>query len=126
MAQKVEYVGVRTKDGCSVFCERQGESGTAESFPLPVRHDLRLHSEGFEWGYSGSGPAQTSLAILADAVGADKALPLYQKFKRAFIAGAEKDGFRISREAVEAWVAAHYRLPDDAVDGWADTLGASD
>ena len=126
MEQKVEYVGVRTKDGCRVMCERQGESGAADSVPLPVRHDLRLHSDGFEWGYSGSGPAQTSLAILADAVGADKALPLYQKFKRAFIAGAEKDGFRISRDEVERWVAEHYRIRDDAVDGWADTLGAHD
>lgn len=126
MEQKVEYVGVRTKDGCRVYCETRGEDGKADSVPLPVRHDLRLHSEGFEWGYSGSGPAQTSLAILADAVGAEKAIPLYQKFKRSFIAGAEKEGFRISRDEVERWVADHYRIPDAAVDGWEDALGVND
>lgn len=34
---------------------------------LPLRLDLYDHSPtGFEWGYSGSGPAQLALAILAD------------------------------------------------------------
>lgn len=123
MEQKVEYVGVRTAEGCRVYRERQGEGVTSDRVQLPVRHDLRLHSEGFEWGYAGSGPAQTSLAILADAVGPEKAIPLYQRFKRTYIAGAEKDGFRISRDEVERWVAEHYRIPEDAVDGWGNSLG---
>lgn len=51
--------------------------------PLKPRTDLRNHSpDGFEWGYGGSGPAQLSLAILADFLEDDaKALQLYQPFK---------------------------------------------
>lgn len=40
---------------------------TVNGATLPPRHDLRNHSpDGFEWGYSGSGPAQLALAIVAD------------------------------------------------------------
>lgn len=50
--------------------------------PLDLRLDLRNHSpDGFEWGYNGSGPAQLALALLADAIGDDRALELYQRFK---------------------------------------------
>jgi hypothetical protein len=50
---------------------------------LKVRLDLANHSPtGFNWGYGGSGPAQLALAILADALGNDKAaLALHQAFK---------------------------------------------
>lgn len=55
---------------------------------LPPRLDLRNHSPtGFEWGYSGSGPAQLALAILADHCADDeRALNYYQRFKWAVIA----------------------------------------
>ena len=40
---------------------------TVDGQPLDPRRDLRdLGAEGFEWGYEGTGPAQLSLAILAD------------------------------------------------------------
>lgn len=44
---------------------------------------LRQHSPtGFAWGYGGSGPAQTALAILLDVTeDADLALEFYQRFK---------------------------------------------
>ena len=88
----------------------------------PTEKGSQDHLAGGPPNYSGSGPAQTSLAILADAVGPEKALGLYQKFKRAFIAGAPRDGFLVGREAVETWVADHFRIPDDAVDDWAEEL----
>jgi len=34
-----------------------------------MRLEIRKHSDGFEWNYSGSGPAQLALAILADFIG---------------------------------------------------------
>ena len=54
---------------------------------LSPRLDLRNHSPtGFEWGYSGSGPAQLALAILADHCANDeRALNYYQRFKWAVI-----------------------------------------
>lgn len=55
---------------------------------LDPRLDLANHSPtGFSWGYEGSGPAQLSLALLADALEDDeRALKLYQPFKTAYIA----------------------------------------
>lgn len=55
---------------------------------LKPRLDLANHSpDGFAWGYEGSGPAQLSLALLADALGDDdQALSLYEAFKTRHIA----------------------------------------
>lgn len=55
---------------------------------LDPRLDLANHSPtGLSWGYVGSGPAQLSLALLADALEDDeRALKLYQPFQRAYIA----------------------------------------
>lgn len=60
---------------------------------LNPRTDLLNHSPtGFAWGYEGSGPAQLSLALLADALGdAERALSLYQTFKRELIARIPQD-----------------------------------
>lgn len=56
---------------------------TVDGRPLNPRLDLYNHSPtGFEWGYSGSGPAQLALAILADHFSNDEqALNVYQRFK---------------------------------------------
>lgn len=55
--------------------------------PLNPRNDLRNHSpDGFAWGYGGSGPAQLSLAILADLLGDKEAMVWYQPFKWRVIA----------------------------------------
>ena len=55
---------------------------------LDPRLDLANHSPtGLSWGYEGSGPAQLSLALLADTLEDDeRALKLYQPFKAAYIA----------------------------------------
>lgn len=53
---------------------------------------LWLHSEGFSWGYAGSGPAQLSLALLLDALGdKDRAVRLHQRFKFRVVAAWPKD-----------------------------------
>ena len=66
---------------------------------------LRNHSPtGFEWGYSGSGPAQTSLAILLD-LGASKedAQKHYQDFKSEFIATQPRHVLHVPISHVWAW-----------------------
>ncbi|MBX9579622.1 MAG: hypothetical protein K2X87_04875 [Gemmataceae bacterium] len=104
----VKYVGVRAPGGAVVA----GEDDAGRVRPLPLRTDLRNHSPtGFEWGYSGSGPAQLALAILADVVGAERAQEggLYQRFKFDVVAGFPADRWELTREAVLAWVAENER-----------------
>jgi hypothetical protein len=73
------YVGGRSLAGAAV---------TVDGKPLDPRYDLkRLSPTGFEWTYEGNGPAQLSLALLADHLGDDaRALALYQPFMRAVVA----------------------------------------
>lgn len=76
--------------------------------PLNMRNDLRDHSpDGAEWGYGGSGPAQLSLALLADVMGDDMAEELYQRYKREVVAALPHEGFVISAEAIEQWAKEH-------------------
>lgn len=72
-------------------------------YPLDPRLDLRNHSpSGFEMGYSGSGPAQLALALLADALADDElALAHYQRFKARVIAPIEGNHFAISQEEIK-------------------------
>jgi hypothetical protein len=99
------YEGVRTPEGCCV---------TADGQPLDLRHDLRNHSpDGAEWGYSGSGPAQLALALLADATADDElAQRHYQRFKREVVAGFERDRFLITQAEIRCWIAALLASPD--------------
>jgi len=65
---------------------------TVDGRPLDPRLDLMNHSpDGFEWGYSGSGPAQLSLAILAACMSDVEAVKYHQDFKRKFVAIIPKD-----------------------------------
>jgi len=61
---------------------------TVDGRRLNPRPDLWNHGPTkFEWGYSGSGPAQLALAILADHCGDDeRALNWYHRFKWVVIA----------------------------------------
>jgi len=59
---KLSYIGNRKDEICEILVK---DRDTGHSWPLPPRLDLFNHSPtGFEWSYSGSGPAQTALAIL--------------------------------------------------------------
>jgi hypothetical protein len=98
-----KYVGERTPDGVSVIVIP--ESGGA--YPLNPRYDLRNHSpDGFNYGYGGSGPAQLSLALLADALGDDeKAQRFYQDVKFKVVARLEGDRFELRQEDIQKKVA---------------------
>lgn len=92
------YEGVRTDEGARI---------TVDGRPLDMRNDIRNHSpDGGEWGYHGSGPAQLSLAILADVTGDDElAQRLYQRFKRERIATIEGGRFLMTEVEVRCWIA---------------------
>jgi hypothetical protein len=64
------YQGIRTAGGsASVFVvEDQPGSGTLS---IPLRHVVKHSPDGFEWGYTGSGPAELARCILIDALGAE-------------------------------------------------------
>jgi hypothetical protein len=94
-----KYTGVRTDSGTVVA--REDDEGKV--FPLKLRHDLRAHADGFEWGYAGGGPAQLALAILSDCVGAEAARDCYQRFKFEVVAALPKAGWELSREDVLGW-----------------------
>jgi hypothetical protein len=63
------YIGIRSADGNAfVQVEAPGKPGRL----LAPRTDLFKHSmSGLDWGYSGSGPKQCALAVVADALGDD-------------------------------------------------------
>jgi hypothetical protein len=99
-----KYAGLRLESGITVV----REDNAGKIYPLSLRTDLRNHSpSGFEWGYGGSGAAQLALAILSDAVGAEKALSCYQRFKFQVKARLPRDQWELSREDVLAWYRGH-------------------
>ncbi len=86
------YFGVRDENGnCKVWVQRKGKARR----PLPKRLNVMNHSPaGFEWGYSGSGPAQLALAILIDhdpQKGSEWAVRRHQFFKQKIIAALPRE-----------------------------------
>jgi len=61
----------------------------------PLEHHVR-HSDGFEWGYGGSGPADLALAILWDCFGELVAREWYQRFKWAVVAHFRHQGWELT------------------------------
>jgi hypothetical protein len=94
------YLIERTPQG--VTAEVLDSDHPPGGYALDPRHDLRNHSpDGFEFGYSGSGPSQLALALLADALGDDAlAAEHYHAFKSRVIAPIEGDRFEISQEEI--------------------------
>ncbi len=88
----VRYRGRRLPEPTGAVIERRDDSipGRARWSRLSPLKSLRLRNHsptGFEWGYGGSGPAQTALALLLDYTrDRDVALKLYQDFKSKFVA----------------------------------------
>ncbi len=84
-----------------------GVEASVDGRPLPPRTDLVNHSPtGFEFGYGGSGPAQLSLAILADCVGEPLALEFYQEFKWAVIAQQKTNAFTLTEQDIRTAIVA--------------------
>ncbi len=107
------YVGVRTGDGpgdTAVYVEQGG-------CRWPLRHVVHHSPSGLSWGYGGSGPADTALSILADALGERptrdqlyRGEPLcwrwHQAFKWEIVAHFPlREGWQLPLTAVQAWIA---------------------
>ena len=103
----MSYRGNRVDGKCFV---------THDGRELDLRLDLWNHSPtGFEWGYGGSGPAQTALAILADYLkdDDDRACRLHQKFKWDVIAKMPHKGWSIGDSIVSGWLHTHQDVEDE-------------
>lgn len=62
--------------------------------PLSPKPSQKIHNhspDGFNWSYSGSGPAQLALAILLDYYGLCEIVRHYQSFKFKVISRLESD-----------------------------------
>jgi Family of unknown function (DUF6166) len=104
------YRGWRRADG-TVFVKIADKG---ELLRLKLRLDLCNHSPtGFEWGYTGSGPAQLALAMLADALRHDpSAIGLHQPFKFKVIAALPRDEpWHMTVDEVQQRAAAISELP---------------
>ncbi|WP_020476405.1 DUF6166 domain-containing protein [Zavarzinella formosa] len=99
------YVGDRNPDGCEVMVTDLTHEGGG--YPLDPRNDLRNYSpDGFEFGYSGSGPSQLALAILADVLEDDNlAVKLHIDFKNKVISRLEGNTFSLFKEDVQPAIA---------------------
>jgi len=93
------FIGRRINQVCTV--EKDGH-------PLSPRWSLSLRNHspaGFNWGYSGSGPAQLALALLLEETTVKEALHLYQPFKRAVVSRFEGDRWQATSEGFQTILA---------------------
>jgi hypothetical protein len=100
------YHAIHTANGLEVTVHTN-----TQSYPLP--HVVKHSPTGFEMGYGGSGPSDLALSILvhyfrcfknSPGVARSLAEPLYQEFKREFIAPAGRE-LLVTDEQIDAWFA---------------------
>ncbi len=60
--------------------------------------------DGFEWGYTGSGPTALAYSILHESYGSKIADQLHQQFKNQVIAHIPREGGKISAELIADFV----------------------
>ncbi len=92
------YKGKRTGEGVggqTIVVQDNGDE-------YPLKHIERHSPDGFNWGYGGSGSADTALSILANCLGMEQANMLYQSFKWEFVA-AWGDEFTITEKEIKDW-----------------------
>lgn len=80
------------------------EGGEARA-SIPQQHVV--HSpDGFEWGYTGSGPAELALNVLVLFVPAPEAWRLHQQFKSDIVACLPRDAaaLTITADSVREWI----------------------
>lgn len=95
------FVGVRV-DGVTHVYRLDPPDCTRLTHYLPPG---RPSKGGFEWGYSGAGPAELAFCLLADVTG-DTAVAelLYQRFKFDVVRLLPRAGWVIETDFVEQWL----------------------
>jgi hypothetical protein len=91
---------VFSRAGHVALVELEGPDGQR----WPVKH-FGLQSGRFEWGYSGSGPADTARSILIALGDTNPSPSLYQSFKDCCVARVPEAGGRVSHRAIVTWLA---------------------
>lgn len=97
-----KYVGIRHPSSGSAFVSVIDDTtGTVSALERGYRY-VNHSPTGFEWGYTGSGPAQLAFAILLDHYGAPgQAWLFYQDFKERVIAMLNRDRWELTTAEVE-------------------------
>lgn len=111
------FVGSRDNGIATVSCYQPGEVGKDEAVNLEEYHEYINHSpNGFEWGYSGSGPHQLGFAIIFKTLqmyydhlssGAREYLArrIYHKFTQSHIAKMNQaTGWALDSRLVENFI----------------------
>ena len=71
---------------------------------FPKRYDLlSVSPSGFSWGFSGSGPSQLSLAILAHTYNDEFACEYYQRFKQEVVTELTEEGWTLTKQDLDEW-----------------------
>lgn len=78
--------------------------GDRQLDPKPSQKLVNHSTDGFAWGYGGSGPAQLALALLLHFSTRKFALANYQDFKWEVIAKLPQDDFMIADTVVSEWI----------------------
>jgi len=104
--QKV-YAISREKKGVRATVRMTIPPAGRGSMPLPLHHVVRHSPDGFNFGYSGSGPSDLALSILWDCFGKIVAEEFYVDFRDHFLKPIADDikAFSITQSEIENWIA---------------------
>jgi len=87
--------------------ELKGDKVEKSCYELEPKDSQKLYNhspDGFNWGYSGSGPAQLALAMLLDLTGNEELSRVnYQQFKACFIANFS-DRWFLTEPEIRTWL----------------------
>jgi hypothetical protein len=82
-----------------------------------LQHEVRHSPDGFEWGYSGSGPSDLARSLLFDHMVYETDVLAgssgrivednYMAFRDAIVAKLPKDGWAIATSQIESWLEVH-------------------
>lgn len=96
------FVGVRIEGVVHVYRLDPPDCARLKHYLPPGRRS----KGGFEWGYSGAGPAELSFCLLADVTqDEDVAEILYQRFKFEVVKFLPRACWVMESEFVEEWLA---------------------
>jgi hypothetical protein len=84
------------------FVDKYEWERTRLGTPIPMADtpDTRRH----EWGYEGTGAADTAASLLADYLGEPQPVRITQAFKRAIVARLAHDRWTLSGDQIKAWL----------------------